>query len=177
MMILKDRRVLPLLVIYSLTSFVHLIESLTIQQANGNQQHHHTGKTHAKLQQQQHSSSTTNNNITAQQSATKHLEQTLNDVSLNDVGSEPRSVSYDHLTTTHSMISPAPMGDHDESVPLATINNHSSRNSQPPPQTISSSSSSSNNNIRPPQYVDVSNLVAVSIPAALSPSIDPNSRN
>lgn len=37
--------------------------------------------------------------------------------------------------------------DHDESVPLATINNHSRNNQQP---------------IRPPQYVDVAALVGVS---------------
>lgn len=40
------------------------------------------------------------------------------------------------------------LDEHDDSVPLATINNHS-RNNQPP--------------IRPPQYVDVSALVGVSI--------------
>lgn len=71
--------------------------------------------------------------------STKHLEPNLSDVSLD---SEPRSSSFE--------ASPSAEHTNDQEnheVPLATINNHS-RNNQP--------------QARPPQYVDVSNLVGVS---------------
>lgn len=149
-MIVKHRNMascVHLLIILFYSSLHHAVESLTIQ-ANHQSQLGGGGSSSSKTKQQSGinlTSTTTGSNQQQPQqekvSSTKHLEPTLNDISLDT--SEPRSASFESSATHASSVS-----DHDETVPLATINNHS-RNNQP--------------QARPPQYVDVSNLVTVSI--------------
>lgn len=66
---------------------------------------------------------------------------------LGAAATKQQQLAYNSITGTNEQRSSAPE-EHDDSVPMATINNHS-RNNQPP--------------ARPAQYVDVAGLVGVSL--------------